>query len=674
MLAGERRRVAALRLGARDRGAAQLLELLCRESGLAQHLGHQAQRRNQVLALHLDARAVAADRDAGVQPVEGVLDLRAAQLMRAAHQHAPGEAARHFAVHEALLVAPVQCEVGHHAAAAGLLGQQRGADAVGQRAPDHARLDVLRRGIEGLTKAHALAALVAGERGLQVGRRRDLRALGAFGRHEHSEHAVGRLEKLLGDALHVLERDLAQPVAIQEEQAPVADRGKLRKGAHERRGLEFAFLEVVQQPGAGPLDFLGGDLVPAQIFDHLEQRATRRLELAVLGQRGAEIDEARVVQPALAAPDGAGKAFLHQRAVQAPGGHLAEQAGEHIDRRVVGMAARRHAVQRVHDLVVADAPQGDVALAVLRRLLRIENRQLAGGLRNRPELPADELERARLLEAPGDDEQRVVGLVPGAVEGLQPVDRHLLDIRARADDRVAVVVPGEGELLHALEQHAAGVVLARLELVAHHRHLAVEIALAHERVDHPVGLHPERPLEVVAARRKRLEVVGAVVGGGAVVAPAAARELLLDVGMALGALEQEVLEQVRHAFLAVAFVARADEVHDVHGDGVDPRVGQQQHAQAIGEPVLAHAFDGHHLLRKFQARSAQRHEPQQREGEEPFHSNQSKKCRARRPAAIVAKVARQRHATATATAPASRRSFSGPRASCPCCRRIYQTP
>jgi hypothetical protein len=148
------------------------------------------------------------------------------------------------------------------------------------------------------------------------------------------------------------------------------------------------------------------------------------------------------------------------------------------------------------------------------------------------------------------------------------LDRHPFDVGALADDRVAVVVPGEGELLHALEQHRAGVVLAHLELVSHHRHLGVEVLLRHERVHHAVGFHAERPVEVVGGGGEGLEVGGAVVRGGAVPARAAAVELFLHVRVALRALEQQVLEQVRHAFLAVALVARAHEVGDVHGGGV----------------------------------------------------------------------------------------------------------
>src|SRR6267142_1031928 len=254
-------------------------------------------------------------------------------------------------------------------------------------------------------------------------------------------------------------------------------------------------------------------------------------------------------------------------------------------------------------------------------------------------------------------------MVPGAVEGLQLVDRHALDVGALADGRIAVVVPWIGELLHALEQHRARAVLAHLELVAHHGHLAVQVLARDARGHHAVGLHGERPVQVFRRRREGLEVVGAVVRGRPVPARAAARQLALDVGEALRALEQHVLEEVRHAFLAVALVARADEVHDVHGDRVGARIGQREHLEAVRQPVLGDALDRHHALRQLGSQRSERPDQHYRGGSDSFHSNQWNKWSAARPARMVAKVRRQRHATAIATTPAAICSYPGERSS-----------
>ena len=40
----------------------------------------------------------------------------------------------------------------------------------------------------------------------------------------------------------------------------------------------------------------------------------------------------------------------------------------------------------------------------------------------------DELERLRLVELAGDEQDRVVGLIVVAVEGLESIDRHVLEI------------------------------------------------------------------------------------------------------------------------------------------------------------------------------------------------------------------------------------------------------
>jgi hypothetical protein len=160
------------------------------------------------------------------------------------------------------------------------------------------------------------------------------------------------------------------------------------------------------------------------------------------------------------------------------------------------------------------------------------------------------------------------------IERLQPLDRHVLDVREGADHRAAVVVPQVGRAVHPVAQQAERAVLARLELVAHHRHLALEVGLRDARVHHPVGLEVEHELEQLGPRREGAEVVGAVEGRGAVVAHAVLHELALRVGVLRCPFEDEVLEQVRHAALAVAFVAGADQVGDVDGDRLLRPVGK----------------------------------------------------------------------------------------------------
>ena len=60
----------------------------------------------------------------------------------------------------------------------------------------------------------------------------------------------------------------------------------------------------------------------------------------------------------------------------------------------------------------------------------------------------------------------------------------------------------------------------------------------------------------------------------------------------VGALEHHVLQQVRHAGFAIALVARADHIGDVHRDRRLGVIGEQQHLQAVVEAVFGDAFDG----------------------------------------------------------------------------------
>jgi hypothetical protein len=228
----------------------------------------------------------------------------------------------------------------------------------------------------------------------------------------------------------------------------------------------------------------------------------------------------------------------------------------------------------------------------------------SGGLEH-PRRPRDHAERGRdggerlgLVELAGHDQHGVVRLVVLRVEAAQRRHRHPLDVGARADHRLAVVVPEERRADEPGVEQLERLVLADLELVAHHGELGGQVLRQEERVHHAVGFHREGEFEVVAGRGQGLVVVGPIGVGRAVVVGAARLHDLPHVAVTLRALEQHVLEQVGHAALAVALVARADQVGDVDRDLVLRVVGEEQDAQAVVELVLADAFDGAELLRR----------------------------------------------------------------------------
>ena len=286
--------------------------------------------------------------------------------------------------------------------------------------------------------------------------------------------------------------------------------------------------------------------------------------------------------------------FSRQLLVQPPRRRVAEHQRQHLDGGEVGMRARRHVVGGHQQRRAAAAPQRDLALAVLRRVERVHRRQLARRLRDRAEAVGHPLQHLRRVEFAGDDERGVVGLVVQLVEGLQPRDVDVLDIAARADDRAAVGVPVVHRRHRALHQDAAGVVLAAFHLVAHHRHLGVEVFARDVAVDHRIGQPAQVPAQVVVVGREAGGVVGAVEAGAAVGGQAALGELGPHLGVLGRALEQHVLQQVRHAGLADVLVARADAVGQVDGGGGLGVVGYQQDLQAVGQPVFVDALDRAH--------------------------------------------------------------------------------
>jgi hypothetical protein len=152
-------------------------------------------------------------------------------------------------------------------------------------------------------------------------------------------------------------------------------------------------------------------------------------------------------------------------------------------------------------------------------------------------------------------------------------------------------VPLVGGAIIALEENAARVVLTHFHLVAHHRHLGVEIFARDEAVHHP--RRPANPgtTQVVFAGGEAGKVVGAVQPGGAIGTQAALGELRPHRAVAGRALEQQVLQQVRHAGFAVVLVLAANPIGDVDRGGRLAVILDQQHLQAVGQPVLVDAFD-----------------------------------------------------------------------------------
>ena len=271
-------------------------------------------------------------------------------------------------------------------------------------------------------------------------------------------------------------------------------------------------------------------------------------------------------RPSVPPPAAAARRVFDQRLVQAARRRVAEHVEQHAQRRAVGVVHRWHVVGRHQHAHVAAAAHGDFALAVLHRFGGVERGQRRRRLLHPRKGARHAGQGPGRIDAAGDHQRRVVRPVPGAIEALQVADRHAFHVGARADRGVAVVVPQVGGGADALSEHAGGVVLVALHLVAHHGHLAVEVLPGDEGIDHAVGLEAEQPGERVVVGGEGAVVVGAVEGGRRVGGDAALLQLAGDVAVRRRALEQQVFEQVRHAGFAVVLVHRADAVGEVDRD------------------------------------------------------------------------------------------------------------
>ena len=172
-------------------------------------------------------------------------------------------------------------------------------------------------------------------------------------------------------------------------------------------------------------------------------------------------------------------------------------------------------------------------------------------------------ERFRSVNLPADQQHGVIRLIVIAIKSLQAWHRYILNIGARTDGRFTIVVPQEHGRDDALGHDIDGTVFTNLEFIAHHRHFTRQIARANGRIHHAIRFERQSPIEIFFARGKYFVIVGAISPGGSIPLRTALREFLGDLWVIFAALEQHVLQQMRHARLTIIFMARTNEVGDV---------------------------------------------------------------------------------------------------------------
>ena len=201
--------------------------------------------------------------------------------------------------------------------------------------------------------------------------------------------------------------------------------------------------------------------------------------------------------------------------------------------------------------------QGDALLFRLRRLLRDVARHFAEGLRHAAHVVVHQLQRLGRIEIAHEHQRRVRRHVERPVEVAHIVDRRGLEILQAADRRVLVRMHGERLVVDDLVQPSV-----RLVVHAHAPFLFHDLLVDGQR-RHPIRFEPQDEGQVL--RRHRFPEHRLVVGRVGVALAADRRQhrcvrFGLDV---LGALEHQVLEEMREPGAARLLVLRPDVIHDL---------------------------------------------------------------------------------------------------------------
>jgi hypothetical protein len=273
---------------------------------------------------------------------------------------------------------------------------------------------------------------------------------------------------------------------VQEEQAPVAGGDRFRDRHAQLLRIVERFVELAQRLGAHAIDFRGGDGLRLDTLDRRDERVACCGERIGRRHLRPEDDVARIVQHEIPRLDRGGLLRLDERAYSRPAGSTVITSPS-ASIAIASGCAGHGVVERGDELRSSDATNGDRALAILHRFQRVQRRQRACGLRNRAERLRNLRERAIGIEPSCHDQHGVIGLVVQLVERLQPRDIDVLDVRARADREVAVVVPVVRRCRQPAPEDALRTVFAAFVFVAHHGHLGVEVLFRDERIDHPVA-------------------------------------------------------------------------------------------------------------------------------------------------------------------------------------------
>src|SRR6266705_1995610 len=130
------------------------------------------------------------------------------------------------------------------------------------------------------------------------------------------------------------------------------------------------------------------------------------------------------------------------------------------------MRAGGHVIARSDELSVSDAPDGHDALAVLSWFHGIDWLECAGRPRDRSKVVCDELQSPGRIEFACDQQHSIIRLIKHVVESLQPFNGYVLDVAARANWQIRIVMPVVRRGEYSLEHYLSRLVLAGFILIA----------------------------------------------------------------------------------------------------------------------------------------------------------------------------------------------------------------
>ncbi len=192
------------------------------------------------------------------------------------------------------------------------------------------------------------------------------------------------------------------------------------------------------------------------------------------------------------------------------------------------------------------------------------------------------------IEIAHERDDGIVRSVIDAKEILHVLDGRGVQVGHGSDHRVFVSEIIVGQAVYIEFGAAVGLIVNSLAaLFLHGVALVIEIRLIDIQRAHAIGLEKKSQIELIF--RQLLEVSGAVFGGGAVHVAAVVEDQheMLALADILRALKHHVLEEMRVAGMAGAFVAAAHVVRNVNRVNGRAVIGDENYAEAVIEFCVA---------------------------------------------------------------------------------------